>query len=148
VRAVLDASVIVAAVATKNLYSASRLVIEAAALGAYEVIVTDEIEAEYRDAVAREKVKRAAPRGFDGQAFVAAVVGAAERVEPMPDVRVVERDPKDDKYVAAALAGRAGYVVTFDRRHLLVLGTHEGVSFVTPGDFLGILRESSTPPVA
>lgn len=143
-RAVLDASVIVAAVATKNLRSASRVVLEAAALGACEVIVTDEIEAEYRDVVGREKVKKAAPRGFDGQAFVAALVGAAERVEPMPDVRVVEHDPEDDKYVAAALSGRAGYVVTFDRRHLLVLDTHEGVSFVTPSDFLGILQESST----
>jgi putative PIN family toxin of toxin-antitoxin system len=144
VRAILDASVIVAAVATKNPRSASRVVIEAAALGAYEIIITDEIEAEYRDAVAREKVRRAAPPGLDRLAFVAAIVGVSRRVEPGPSVRVVERDPKDDKYVAAALAGEARWVVSFDRAHLLALREHQGVGFVTPGDFLGILRDATS----
>jgi len=141
---VLDASVIVAAVATKNPRSASRVVIEAAALDAYDLVVTDEIAAEYRDAVQREKVRRVAPRGFDRMAFVAAIVGAAERVEPLAGVRVVEKDPNDDKYVAAALAGRAEYVVTFDREHLLALGQHAGVHFLTPGDFLQVLRSSTS----
>jgi putative PIN family toxin of toxin-antitoxin system len=144
VRAVLDASVIVAAVATKNPGSASRVVIEAAALGAYEIVITDEIEAEYRDAVEREKVRRAAPPGFDRLAFVTAVVSASRRVEPGPAVRVVERDPKDDKYVAAALAGEARWVVSFDREHLLALREHQGVGFVTPGDFLGTLRDATS----
>jgi hypothetical protein len=31
-------------------------------------------------------------------------------------------------------------VATFVRRHLLALAGHEGVRFVTPGKFLGILR--------
>jgi predicted nucleic acid-binding protein len=139
VRVILDASVVVAAVATKNARSASRLVIEAGALGACDLIVTDEIVAEYRDAVEREKVKRATPRDLNRLAFVDAIVGTAERVEPAPGVRVVTKDPKDDKYVAAA-----EYVVSFDRRHLVALGTHEGVRFVTPGDFLRVLRSSTS----
>jgi putative PIN family toxin of toxin-antitoxin system len=143
VKVVVDASVVVAAVATKNPRSASRLLIEAAALGVCDLVVTDEIEAEYRDAVEREKVKRAAPRGLDRLAFVDAIVGTAERVEPTAEVRVVERDPKDDRYVAAALASRAEYVVSFDRRHLLAIGSYEGIRFLTPGDFLAVLR--STP---
>ena len=138
-RVILDASVVVAAVATKNPRSASRLVIEAGALGACDLIVTDEIVAEYRDAVEREKVKRATPRGLNRLALVDAIVGMAERVEPAPGVRVVTKDPKDDKYVAAA-----EYVVSFDRRHLVALGTHEGVRFVTPGDFLRVLRSSTS----
>lgn len=143
-RVILDASVVVAAVATKNPRSASRLVIEAGALGACDLIVTNEIEAEYRDAVEREKVKRATPRGLNRLAFVDAIVGTAVRVEPAPGVRVVAKDPKDDKYVAAALGGRAEFVVSFDRRHLVALGTHEGVRFVTPGDFLRVLRSATS----
>jgi len=139
VKVILDASVIVAAVATKNRLSASRLVIQAAALGAFDLVVTDEIEAEYRDAVERDKVKRAAPR-LDRLAFVDAIVETAERVEVTAEVRVVAGDPKDDKYVAAAVAAPAQYVVSLDRRHLVALGTHEGVRFVTPGDFLAVLR--------
>jgi putative PIN family toxin of toxin-antitoxin system len=142
VKVVLDASVIVAAVATKNPRSASRVVIEAAARGACELVVTDEIEAEYLEAIARPKVKRASPAGFDGHAFVAAVVAVAERVEPVPDVQVIEGDPDDDKYVAAALAGHADVVLTFDRKHMLVLRAHQGIRFLTPGDFLAALAKT------
>ncbi len=141
-RGVLDASLLVAAVRTRNPRSASRLVIEAAGAGIYQPVITDDIEAEYREVLSRDRIRRGAPPTFHrfATAIMEALVGTAERVEPDRSLRVVKDDPKDDKYVAAALAGRAEYVVTFDRRHLLVLGRHEGVRFVTPGDFLGILR--------
>ncbi len=145
-RAVLDASLIVAAVWTKNPRSASRVVIEAAAAGAYEAVITDEIEAEYREVLARDKLRRGAPAGAHriAASIMEALVGVAERVEPAADVHVVEKDPKDDKYVAAAIRSGAGYVVTLDRRHMLALGAYEGVRFVTPGDFLAVLRSSSS----
>ncbi len=142
-RVILDASVVVAAVATKNPRSASRVLIEAATAGVFDLVVTDEIEAEYRDAVERDKVKRAAPR-LDRLAFVDAIVGTAERVEAGAEVRVVAKDPKDDKYVAAALAAGVEYVVSFDRRHLVALGEYKSVRFVTPGDFLAVLRSSKS----
>jgi putative PIN family toxin of toxin-antitoxin system len=146
VRAVLDASLIVAAVLTKNLHSASRIVLEAAASGAFEPVISDEIEAEYREVLARDKLRRGAPAGAHRMAasIMNVLLGVAERVEPVPGVRAVAKDPKDDKYVAAALGGSAEYVVTLDRRHMLALGAHEGVRFVTPGDFLAVLRSSSS----
>ncbi len=140
-RVILDTSVVVAAVATKNPRSATRVLIEAATAGVFALVVTDEIEAEYRDAVERDKVKRAAPR-LDRLAFVDAIVRTAERVEAGDDARLVAKDPKDDKYVAAALATQVEYVVSFDRRHLVALGEHKGVRFLTPGDFLAVLRSS------
>jgi putative PIN family toxin of toxin-antitoxin system len=146
VRAVLDASLIVAAAWTRNPRSASRLVIEAAAAGAFEPIITDEIEAEYREVLARDKFRRGAPAGTHRSAerIMDAFVVAAERVTPAPDVRVVDKDPKDDKYIAAALGGGAEYVVTLDRRHMLAIGTYQGVRFVTPGDFVALLRSSKS----
>jgi predicted nucleic acid-binding protein len=45
------------------------------------------------------------------------------------------RDPKDDKFVACALAGDADYVVTEDK-DILVLEALAGVRLVTPYDFL------------
>jgi putative PIN family toxin of toxin-antitoxin system len=143
VKVILDASVVVAAVATKNPRSATRVLIEAANAGVFELLITDAIEAEYRDAVEREKVKRAAPR-LDRLAFVDMLVGMAQRVEVGEDVRVVSKDPKDDKYVTAALAARAEFVVSFDRRHLVSIGEYESIRFVTPGDFLTALRSSKS----
>jgi len=146
VRAVLDASVILAAVWTKNPRSGSRVVLEAAAAGAYQVVITDEIEAEYREVLARDKLRRGTPAAVlrVAASLMAALVGVAERVEPAPDVHVVLDDPKDDKYVAAALGGGAGWVVTLDRRHMLALGAYQAVQFVTPGDFLAVLRSATS----
>ncbi len=145
-RAVLDASLIIAAVWTKNPRSASRVVLHAAAAGAFEPVITDEIEAEYREVLARDKLRRGAPAGAQRIAatIMDALVGVAERVEPATDVHVIEKDPKDDKYVAAALGGGAEYVVTLDRRHMLALGAYRGIQFVTPGDFLAVLRSSKS----
>jgi hypothetical protein len=47
-------------------------------------------------------------------------------------------DPDDDKYLAAALEGRAAYVVTGDQR-FLDLKEHEGVRIVKPRAFLEML---------
>lgn len=123
-KVVLDASVVVAAVATKNPHSATRVLIQAANAGVFDLVITDAIEAEYRDAVEREKVKRAAPR-LDRLAFVDELAGMAERVE-------------------VGEAARAEFVVSFDRRHLVAIGEYENVRFVTPGDFLAVLRSSTS----
>ncbi len=42
--------------------------------------------------------------------------------------------------LGTALAGRAGYLATFDRRHLLPLDPFKGVRVLTPGDVLRELR--------
>ncbi len=47
-------------------------------------------------------------------------------------------DPDDDQYIAAALEGRAAFVVTGDRK-LLALKEHEGIRIVTPREFLDLL---------
>ncbi|MEK7469899.1 MAG: putative toxin-antitoxin system toxin component, PIN family [Planctomycetota bacterium] len=57
--------------------------------------------------------------------------------------RIVEADPDDDKYVAAALHGQASFLVSGDR-HLLDLKDSRGVRIVKPREFLDVL--SSTRP--
>ncbi|HSB20288.1 MAG TPA: putative toxin-antitoxin system toxin component, PIN family [Anaeromyxobacteraceae bacterium] len=130
----LDTSVVVAALTTPNPRSASRVVLVAAAAGAVELVITDELEAEYLRAVEYPSVVRYAAK-VDRQAFVAAVVAVAERVTAEEARGAVPSDPEDDKVLAAAFAGRAGFVVTLDR-DLLRLGEVRGVQVVTPGDFL------------
>ena len=56
------------------------------------------------------------------------------------EVRAVKDDPDDDKYLAAALIGRAGFVVSGDH-HLLDLGEYQGVTILTPRRFLGLFPE-------
>ncbi len=137
-RVVIDSSVVVAALATPNPESASRVVLAAVAAGAVQLVITDELEAEYRRAVEYPQVRRYAAK-VDRQAFLDAIVATAERVEAGAAAGAVPADPGDDKVVAAALAGRAAFVVTLDR-HLLEVGGLTGVSVLRPGDFLRELR--------
>ena len=56
-------------------------------------------------------------------------------VIPSPLGKQRSRDPKDDPYLAAALAAEAKCVVTYDD-DLLVLGKPFGIEMVKPGEFL------------
>jgi predicted nucleic acid-binding protein len=63
------------------------------------------------------------------------VLLTAERVEPSEFVREC-RDPKDDKYLALAAAGRADVIVSSDLRHLLSMHPWRGIPILSPADFL------------
>jgi len=54
------------------------------------------------------------------------------------EVQGVARHAEDDKLLACAVEGGAGYLVTGDN-HLLSLGAFEGVTIVSPGDFEKLL---------
>lgn len=137
-RVVIDSSVVVAALATPNPESASRVVLAAVAAGVVDLVITDELEAEYRRAVEYPQVKRYAAK-VDRQGFVDAIVATAERVGPAAAAGAVPADPGDDMVVAAALAGRADFLVSLDR-HLLDLAGPPGILVVRPGDLLGEIR--------
>lgn len=74
------------------------------------------------------------------EALVALIVLQSEKVIPTRKVRVC-RDPKDDMFIEAALAGEAQVVVTGDD-DLLTLKEFETVRFVTPRAFLAALPAS------
>ncbi len=52
------------------------------------------------------------------------------------------RDPKDDKFLATALAAGADYLVSEDE-DLLVLGEYQGIQIVNAATFLGILERGA-----
>lgn len=140
-RVVIDSSVLVAALTTPNPISASRVVLAAAAAGAVQLVVTEELEAEYRRAVEYPKVARYAAK-VNRQKFVSAVIAVAVKVDGAVAAGAVPNDPADDKVVAAALGGGAEVVVSLDR-HLLDIQAIPGVRILRPGDFLVELRASA-----
>jgi predicted nucleic acid-binding protein len=76
--------------------------------------------------------------GADAQLWFEDLVVLADLVAGARQLSGVCKDPDDDKYVAAALEGRAAYVVTGDRA-FLALKEHLGVAIVTPRSFLDLL---------
>jgi putative PIN family toxin of toxin-antitoxin system len=50
--------------------------------------------------------------------------------------RAVLADPDDDQVLACALAARAQFVITGDRKHLLPMKSYRGISIVSPREAL------------
>ncbi len=74
--------------------------------------------------------KRLALIGRPARQVVADFVEAIELVEPASVPRVVAGDVDDDQVIAAAIAARADLIVSGDRKHLLPLGSHQGIDIV------------------
>ena len=54
-------------------------------------------------------------------------------------LEVVAADPDDNKVVECAVVGRSTRIVTGDRRHLLPLGSYQGIDIVTAAAFLALV---------
>lgn len=61
-------------------------------------------------------------------------------VEPTRTVDAVPHDPTDNRILECAVHARADFLVTGDKRHLLPLGTYEGIKIVTPRECLDALE--------
>ncbi len=81
-----------------------------------------------------------AEQGFttDLAPWLATIQKSALWVTPKPLTSPVCRDPKDDQFIEAALAGRARWLIARDA-DLTVLEKPFGVEIVTPRQFLGRL---------
>ena len=64
-------------------------------------------------------------------ALVAQYTALVSLVMPASVPRVVVNDADDDHVIAAAVTARAEVIVTGDRKHLLPIGTHQGIAIVT-----------------
>jgi predicted nucleic acid-binding protein len=63
--------------------------------------------------------------------LVAQYTALVSLVAPASVPRVVANDADDDHVIAAGVAARAELIVTGDRKHLLPIGSHQGIAIVT-----------------
>lgn len=105
----------------------------------FTVLTSLEILAELREVLGREKIRK--HHGWTDEqidAFVASLYDASVVTAGMLTVTVVERDPRDDKFLACAREGLADYVVSGDD-HLLAIKAYQGIEIVPPAAFLDLL---------
>ena len=131
---VLDASTFVPAALKANSIPEQALL--RAVDAPNQLILSQEVEDEDREVIFRPKFDRFVSVERR-QKILDIVVFAAERVAPNDAVREC-RDPKDDKYLALAFAGRADVIVSSDVRHLLSMHPWRGISILSPAGFLAL----------
>ena len=107
--------------------------------GRYELVVSPPVVRELLDVIHRPEVTRRfrSLAGLDVREVLQLVEEAT--VVMIDDVPPVSRDPKDDVFLATALAAEADYVVSEDN-DLLVLGSHGDARIVTAATFLEVLE--------
>lgn len=135
-RAVLDANVYVSAYVRPE-GPPGQIVERFLRDGAFEVVLSAQIADEVLQALAYPKVLESARTTVAPDLWFEDIVMLAELVTDH-HIGPVSKDPDDDKYIAAALEGRASFVVSGDP-HLLDIKEHEGVRIVSPRAFLDLL---------
>lgn len=107
---------------------------------AFQVIVSYDIMQEYEEVLCRPHF------GFQTKLVTALLdffkVNALW-VKPQGITRVIAADPDDDKFLAAAVEGCANYIVSGDK-HLLSLGSFEGIHILNSSQFLQVIRTTES----
>ena len=67
---------------------------------------------------------------------LAVVRSCAQKVEPTIKLDVVPNDPNDNIIVECTVASGSVAIVTGDKKHLLRLGSYQGIKMISPVDFL------------
>lgn len=124
---VLDTNVLVGAAYAEG--SHSRRIVEACLHGELAAVASSAVKREY------ELILTRAVRQPDYEMRLGRLLQSVESVEPDHVPRVVEEDAQDDKFLAAAVAAGAGWIVTSDR-HLLALDPYGPVRILSPTAFV------------
>lgn len=109
-----------------------------AALDAGVILVSDEIVRELNDVLSREKFEHYASEE-DRARFLQSLLEEAKLIEVVERLQEC-RDPKDNKYLEAAVSGGAACIVSGDE-DLLVLHPFRGIPILRPSEFLDRLRD-------
>lgn len=137
VRAVLDANVYVSA-AVRPEGPPGRIIDRFLRGRAFDIVMSQAIVDEVLRALAYPKVRKYIRPGLDAGLWFEDIVVLSHLVSGEREFGGISADPDDDKYIAAAIEGRAAFVVAGDS-DLLNVREHEGIRFVSPRVFLGLV---------
>lgn len=137
IRAVLDANVYVSAAVRPD--GPPGQIIDRFLRGAFEIVTSQAIVDEVLRALSYPKVRKYIRPGLDAALWFEDIVVLSQLVAGDRQVAVASKDPDDDKYIAAAIEGRAGFIVAGDS-DLLDLKEYEDVRIISPRVFVDLLE--------
>ena len=137
IRAVLDANVYVSA-AVRPEGPPGQIIGRFLRDGAFEIVTSQAIVEEVLRSLGYPKVRKYIRPGLDLELWFEDIVVLSHLVAEERELGGASKDPDDDKYLAAAIEGRAGFVVAGDS-DLLDLKAYDGIRIVSLRVFLDLL---------
>jgi putative PIN family toxin of toxin-antitoxin system len=132
-RVVLDTNILI----SSALGGALVLILEKWGEEKFTVVVTTDVVDEYFEVLNRPKF------GLK-QETIDKIAGFiyqfSEFVVPEEKIKFIEDDPKDDKFLEAAIVGKVDFIVSGDK-HLLDLKEFRSIPIITGREFLDWLKE-------
>ncbi|GAC1470482.1 MAG: putative toxin-antitoxin system toxin component, PIN family [Gemmatimonadaceae bacterium] len=137
VRAVLDANVYISAAVRAE--GPPGQIIERFLRGeAFESVMSLAIVDEVLRALSYPQVRKYIRPNLEPELWFEDIIVLSQLVAGRDELARVSKDPDDDKYIAAAVEGRATFIVAGDS-DLLDLKEYEGIRIVSPRTFLDLL---------
>lgn len=106
--------------------------------GKFTVVVTTDVVSEYFAVLNRPKF------GLKQETIdriIHYIYQFSEFVVPEEQIRFIEDDPKDDKFLEAAIAGKVDFIVSGDN-HLLAIKEFRSIPIISGREFLERLEEN------
>lgn len=135
-RVVLDTDALLQAAPDRGAY---RRIILALAAQEFELVISNEILLEYEEILTRLGSETTWP-GFRRLAEPLHLAGTVHQIDPTYRWKVIAPDPDDDKFVDAAVAGGAEYIIT-DDHHFDILTSEPMLQIrpMSPLNFIALL---------
>jgi putative PIN family toxin of toxin-antitoxin system len=67
-----------------------------------------------------------------------------QHVSPLQSLDVIKADPSDNRILECAVAAKSDFIVSGDLRHVVPVGSHEGIQIVRVADFLELLKQAQS----
>jgi len=131
-KAVLDTNIFISGIFWEG---ASEKVLYAWADDKFKLAISSEIIAEIVKTLMNFKI----PLSFnDILLWLSILLWKAELVEPEEKLDIVKDDPEDNKFIEAAITGKADLIISQDK-HLLSLKEYEEIKIISPEEAMDLI---------
>lgn len=141
-RVVLDTNIFVSALRSDR--GASYAVISQLPSDQFRIVLSIPLYVEYQDVLTRPEHMSGESTPEEILAFLRYICSIARRQRIFFLWRPWLSDPKDDMVLETAVASQSRYIVTYNLRDFRGVEKHFGITPVTPGKFLHLIRSQQS----
>lgn len=101
-----------------------------------EIYTTSEIIGEFAKVLGRDFKYEEKEISF----IIEKIMSVLILIETKEKINIIKNDPSDNKIIECAVESFSDYLITYDKKHLLVLGDYKGIKIITPEELIRIMR--------